>query len=128
MNIIFDSPLIENLKQRHIVLELDTFEFEQFAQAIKSYCVVEQVPISEIDTAEHYVKLHHSLIAHYHKQDWTVCHDAIRLLLGRWGGVLDSFYLEIDNRIQALAQQQLPENWSGHIKKTSSADVTAAKV
>jgi hypothetical protein len=128
MNIIFDSPLVESLKQRHIVLELDTIEFDGLAQPIKTFCVIEQVPLTEIDTVEHWVKLHYSLITHYQKQDWKVCADAIRLLRGRWGGVVDSFYDEIDKRIQNFSSQSLPTEWTGRIKKTFSVVSNASAV
>lgn len=128
MNIIFDSPLVESLKQRHIVLELDTFEFAGLAQPIKTFCVIEQVPLAEIDTVEHWIKLHDSLISHYQKQDWKVCGDAIRLLRGRWGGAVDSFYDEIDTRIQNFSGQSLPSEWTGRIKKTFAAAANVSAV
>jgi hypothetical protein len=117
MNIIFDSPQVEILKQRHVLLELDTFLIGNNLQAIKSWCVVEQIPINEVSTAEHYQKLHASLIEHYNKKNWSVCKDAIVLLKGRWGGELDSFYHTLDDRISQLKDQSLPESWSGIIVK-----------
>lgn len=128
MNIIFDSPLVESLKQRHIVLELDTFEFDGLAQPVKTFCVIEQVPLAEINTVEHWVKLHHSLITHYQKQDWKVCSDAIRLLRGRWGGIVDSFYDEMAQRIQIFSGQSLPTEWTGRIKKNFSAVASSSTV
>ena len=116
MNIIFDSPMVEQLKTRHILLELDTFEFEGHTHPVKSYCVIEQVPVAEIATLEHYTKLHQSMIDHYHCQKWSVCMDALILLQGRWGGTLDSFYSILNQRIVDLTQQILPEDWTGHIK------------
>ena len=117
MNIIFDSPQVEVLKQRHVLLELDTFLIGNQSAPIKSWCVVEQIPINEINTAEHYQKLHVSLIEHYHKRNWSVCKDAIALLKGKWGGELDSFYDTLSDRITQLKDQDLPESWSGIIDK-----------
>lgn len=116
MNIIFESPAIDHLKTRHILLELDTFEFEGHNQPIKSFCVIDQVPVAEISTIEHYAKLHQSMIDHYHCKKWSVCLDTLLLLQGRWGGTLDSFYSILYQRINELTDQILPADWTGHIK------------
>jgi hypothetical protein len=118
MNIIFDSPQIDTLKNRHVVLELDTFVLPNLSNPIKSYCVVNQIPVTEINTLESYVKLHNDLLEHYRKKDWKVCEDAIGLLIGRWGNELDSFYQLLFERIQNLKTQQLPESWQGFVDKS----------
>ncbi len=118
MNIIFDSPQVDTLKQRHVLLELDTFVIGTNTNPIKSWCVVEQIPINEINTADHYQKLHASLMEHYHKKNWSVCKDAIVLLKGRWGGELDSFYSNLLDRINQLSTQDLDDSWSGVIVKS----------
>ena len=118
MNIIFDCPQVEELKQRHTVLELDSFWLPNIEHPVKSWCVVETVPIVEIDTIEHYAALHDQLINHYKQKNWQVCQDAIALLIGRWGGELDSFYRHLNGRIVDLSQQQLPESWDGAIVKS----------
>jgi hypothetical protein len=118
MNIIFDSPQVNVLKQRHVVLELDSFLLPNCQTPLKSWCVVEQVPINEISTVDHYAKLHSDLIEHFHKKNWNVCKDAVELLLGRWGGELDSFYLHLKDRVQTLSTQSLPESWNGVIVKS----------
>lgn len=116
MNIIFDHKLIDSLKQRHVVLELDSFRIEQ--KVVKSWCVVDKIKINEIDTIEHYEKLHNELIQSYRRQDWKICVDAIALLKGRWGGELDSFYVEILARIQQLKTADLPSDWMGIVDKS----------
>jgi hypothetical protein len=117
MNIIFDSPNVDALKQRHILLELDTFVIGNSNNPIKSWCVVEQIPIDEISTVESYQKLHASLMEQYHKKNWAMCKDAIFLLKGRWGSELDSFYDSLLDRITNLQTQDLPASWSGAIVK-----------
>ena len=118
MNIIFDCPQLEDLKQRHTVLELDSFWLPNIEHPVKSWCVIESVPITEIDTMAHYTALHSELISHYKKKNWKVCQDAIALLIGRWGGELDSFYQHFNERIGKLSQQQLPQSWDGVIEKS----------
>ena len=124
MNIIFDSPHIDVVKQRNLVLELDSFLFAEAVPPIRSYCVVEQIPIMEISTAEHYAKLHADLIEHYQKRNWSVCQDAIQLLRGRWGGELDSFYQNLSERIDQLQHQNLPDSWSGAIDRSQSTQLS----
>lgn len=118
MNIIFDSPQVEKLRSRHIVLELDTFIISNLPAPVKSFCIVEQVPLSEINVVDHYVNLHCDLIEHFRKKNWTVCKDAIQLLLGRWGGELDTFYIDLKNRVSQLEKQALSDDWTGFIKKS----------
>lgn len=125
MNIIFDSPEAEGLRQRHILLELDSFLFDGNPNPIRAWCVVEQIPIPEVSTAEHYKKLHADLIEHYNKRNWNVCRDALRLLMGRWGGELDSFYITLANRIEDLSGQTLPDNWSGVIVKSTAPQASS---
>lgn len=115
MNIIFDGPQVENLKQRHILLELDRFQFVNGQEPVQAWCVIEQVPVAEIHTVEHYKRLHTSLMTHYWQRQWHVCEDAMLLLKGRWNGELDSFYTVLAERIQDLKQQALDSDWSGII-------------
>lgn len=118
MHIIFDSPQVDMLKQRHVVLELDTFLLPNSDTPVKSWCVVENIPLTEINTIEYYCNLHSSLIEHFQKKNWNICKDAIDLLIGRWDGELDSFYRHLKERVQTLSTQQLPDSWTGVIVKS----------
>lgn len=125
MNIIFDSPEVDRLRNRHVVLELDTFILPNVPKPVKSFCVLENIPITEINTMDHYIKLHQDLIQHYHSAKWNVCVDAICLLRGRWGGELDSFYLNLQDRINKLSTAEIPLNWSGFINKSGQPTQSA---
>jgi hypothetical protein len=60
--------------------------------------VVEQIPITELSTVESLKDLHANLITNYAKQDWNYCEQAIEHLMGKWGGEVDSFYMELKTR------------------------------
>jgi hypothetical protein len=38
--------------------------------------------------------------------------------MGKWGKELDSFYIELANRISGLKTQTLDNNWTGVIEKS----------
>ena len=62
--------------------------------------------------------LHENLLAEYHGRNWRYCEDAIEHLMGRWNGVLDSFYNEISGRISQYKVQDPGKDWDGIIDRT----------
>jgi len=118
MNIILGKERAQELKEKYTVLELDTFCINDLPP-IKSYAVIENLPIPEMFNLDSMIDLHHNMIDHYHKKEWNYCLDALEHLHGRWNGEIDSFYLDITDRIKQLKSQPLVEDWTGYITKTS---------
>lgn len=117
MHIIFESPLLTEIGNKHTVLELDTFEFQGTQLKKTAWCVVENIPITEISTIDHYKKLHQELLINYRTKNWKFCEDAVALLKGRWGGELDPFYNSLIERIENFKQTPPDNNWSGTVVK-----------
>lgn len=115
MNIIFNKNLPGDAGRYHL-LELDTFVFSDGVQHT-AWCVVENIPIIELAQVPSNMELHHNLMRNFSKKDWGYCQQAIEKLQGKWGKELDTFYSELDDRINQLRAQDLPANWSPALPK-----------
>jgi hypothetical protein len=118
MNIIFGTEMAEQAQQRYTVLELDTFNLLPTDEVVTAYCIVEIIPIEEMPAIESLKDLHKNLMAEYRKQNWHYCEDAIAHLTGKWHGELNSFYIELYQRISKLKQENLSQDWNGRVDKT----------
>jgi len=108
MNILFESAITDEIRDKYILLPLDTFYFRSSDLTETAYCLIENTPILEMMAVEHYRNLHVNLIENYQKQNWVYCENAIEHLKGRWSGELDSFYADLSNRIN----KEKPSDWS----------------
>ena len=113
MNIILGRENIEQAQEKYTVLELDTLIINGAADPVTAYCLIEQVPIDQIAGIDQFRDLHQNLMANYRKRNWKYCEDAIEHLMGQWGGELDSFYIELNQRIQKYKQHDPGPDWRG---------------
>lgn len=116
MNIIFKENAVD-IAKKYVVLDLDTFSIPN-GSTHTVCCVVENIPISELSETENLKTLHSTLIENYAKKNWTECEQAIEQLMGKWGGEVDSFYTELQSRIERLKNMTLPDTWTPVIPKT----------
>lgn len=117
MHIILGDKNAEQFRDKYILLELDTLYFKKLDQELKTYCLVENVPIPNLATADKMRELHANLIENYRKRDWNYCEQALEHLTGFWGSEVDSFYQDIANRIANFKQQELSESWDHRIHR-----------
>jgi hypothetical protein len=110
MHIIFKSNLA-NVEEKYTVLDLDTFAFPDGTQHT-ACCVIDNIPITELPYTEQLKKIHEALIENYALRDWNFCEQAIAELTGKWGGIMDSFYSELQTRITLLKTQDLDQSWT----------------
>ena len=115
MNIIFGDNIAELAREKYTVLELDTFLVD--GQTATAYAIVEKIPLLEMTNLPHYQDLHRNLMQEYQKRNWKYCEHAIDHLRGRWSTELDSFYSELQQRIQNLKTQSLDDSWTGAIPR-----------
>lgn len=116
MNIIFKENSTE-IRQKYTVLDLDTFQMPD-GSTHTACCVVESIPILEIAQTDSLKELHAALIENYAKKNWDFCEQAIEQLMGKWGGELDSYYADLQLRIERLKPLKLDESWTPVITKT----------
>jgi hypothetical protein len=115
MNILFDSAVTDEIRDKYILLPLDTFYFTSADRTETAYCLIENVPILNMMSVEKDIELHNLLIERYKQQDWDSCQTTIDQLLGRWEGELDTFYNEILDRLNSGKVEQ--ENWTPTVVK-----------
>lgn len=120
MHIIFGKDQLDLFKDKYTVLELDTFRVEDQQETVTAYCVIENVPITEIAQLTMWEDLHRNLIENYQKRNWKFCEDALGHLQGRWNSEVDSFYANLSERIQQLKEIELPEDWQATIVKAAA--------
>lgn len=117
MHIIFGKTKAEELSDKYTVLELDTFILGENGPLEPAYCIIENVPITDLPKVESMRELHKHLIHNYGQQDWKFCLDAISYLKGFWNGEIDSFYADLSDRILEYQQHNPGLNWSPAIQK-----------
>ena len=119
MNIILGEQQAQALREKYTVLELDTFCVSD-SVLVKSYAVLEHIPIQEMFQIENMSDLHHNMIEQYKLKNWSYCQDALTHLIGRWNGEIDSFYQELGSRIEQFRENDPGESWSWAIDRRSA--------
>lgn len=114
MNIIFGDA-VQHLPDSFTILELDSFDIDHTGITQKAWAVIENVPLHEFATLTDYRSAHENLLSEYRQQNWTYCLSAIRSLMGRWNGDLDSFYQHLKQRILDYQQNPPAADWNGAI-------------
>ena len=116
MNIIIGKENVEPIKDKYIVLELDTITVEG-KEPFTAYCVVDSIPSLDLNVTKSYTDLHTSLMENYRKRDWNFCEQAVEQLMGFWNKELDSFYEDINARIQDYKTNDPGPEWTGFINR-----------
>lgn len=112
MNIILGNADLQTISERYTVLPLDQIKLKHMDDAVQSYCLVENLPISDMFNLQSWIDLHNNLMVNYARRNWLYCLQAIEHLRGKWNGELDSFYAHLESRIKELEKQDLPDDWS----------------
>ena len=114
MYIIYGEGSAKELREKYLVLELDTIKYSQLDDVVKVFCVIDNdhIPLTEINQTDSLANLHEKLISNYQKQNWDFCLEAIEHLKGKFSGELDSYYDELLNRIDTFSKTTLTESWS----------------
>lgn len=110
MNIIFKENSAE-IAKKYTVLDLDTFSLPD-GSIHTACCVIENIPITELYETEKLKQVHAELIENFGKKKWSFCEEAIAELLGKWGGEMDSYYTDLQARIDIFKTMTLDDNWS----------------
>ena len=119
MNIIFGDAVAQ-VAGTHTVLELDTFKLMPSEQLVKSYCVIDNLPLAEFPQLEANKKIHHQLIEQYRQQNWEFCLSAVHSLTGCWNGEMDTFYQHLSGRLNEYTVNPPGEDWDFAIIKQQS--------
>ena len=98
MNIIFGRSNADALRDRYLILELETLDAGD--QKLECFCVVsaDDMPSKDLATVGHYSKLHQTFVDNLNQQNYVVCRQIAQHLYGQFGGELDSFYSTVLER------------------------------
>ena len=118
MNIILGKSDADLLKDKYIVLELDTITIRG-SNPIIAYCVVESenMPLEELAQIDDLRKVHTALMENYRGHNWNFCEQAIKKLTGFWGTQLDTFYTSLLSRIADYKENDPGPDWTGIVAK-----------
>jgi hypothetical protein len=117
MHIIFGKEQADELSKKYTVLELDTFRIGPQGPVVTAYCTVETIPLEELTRLDQTRKQHTDLMINYGLRNWSGCLKAIDQLKGKWRGELDSFYQDLESRIQGFVISEPPTDWTPAIQK-----------
>jgi hypothetical protein len=117
MYIIFGDA-VKAMEKTYTVLELDTVCRPPDFVPVTAWCVIDQVPLEEFPVLTQYQELHQQLMSAYKQQHWAVCEQVIESLMGRWNGIVDSFYTTLQQRIQTFKVNPPDKDWAGHLYPT----------
>ncbi len=117
MNIILGNANYNDLKDKYILLRLDTFVVSD--KILPSYCVIDasDVPLNEMPDLLHWQNNHDKILENYYKQNWEFCEQMIEHCRQRWAGQLETFYVDLYSRIQKLKKQNLDASWDGYLER-----------
>jgi nucleoside-diphosphate-sugar epimerase len=95
------QALAEKLKENYTILPLDKVTVNGVED--RAYCVItnDQVPITDIPALSQWVDLHNRLVDEYDKANYKFCTDAIVHLYDKFGGELNTFYDELQKRLES---------------------------
>lgn len=113
MNIILGDQARAEVNEKYVVLTLDTMRLPNRQEPVTAYCVLEQLPLSEMFTVQQYQDLHENLMRNYRLQNWNFCIQALEHLRGKWRQELDSFYDDLESRVRTYMVSSLPKDWDG---------------
>jgi len=111
MNIIFGDA-VNQVVDTHTVLELDTFKLMPSEQLVKTYCVIDTIPLTEFPQLENNKHIHQQLIEQYKQQNWEFCRSAAHSLIGCWNGEMDTFYQHLVSRIDEYVTNPPGNEWT----------------
>lgn len=101
MQIVWDETAAKKLREKHVVLELESFLVEGMTRTV--YCVIPAEKIGlNIPAVDGIVALHHEFITAFNAKDYDKCQELSQFLLGSFDGEVDSFYEEILDRINKV--------------------------
>jgi len=101
MQIILGKESADELRSKHTVLELETFNTDGIL--LTAYCVVKpESVLGEMPDLERLCRLHQTFIDSYNAGRYESALDAMQHIKGRFSGEVDSFYSVIESKIKVL--------------------------
>jgi len=91
MNIIFNEQLADELRDKYVILELDTVMQPQLPKPLTLHALVE-IGLNDIPTINFFREMHQDMVAAYKSSNWDRAIELANGLVGHFNGELDEFY------------------------------------
>lgn len=117
MNIIFDHESANRLAAKYTILELDTFLFKDKPEPSTAFCVIETIPVEEMQLNAEMCEMHSNMIEAYKEKNWDECLHYINTLYDFWSGEVNTFYDDIKRRVDGFIENPPAEDWTSVIVK-----------
>jgi hypothetical protein len=98
------------------VLELDKFKFANGTMRT-AYAVLDGLALSDLSTLDAWKNIHNDIIRYYRQGQWNYCEHALEGIMGKWNGQLDTFYVDLLARVQAMKETVVDSDWAGWIRE-----------
>jgi hypothetical protein len=119
MQIIFDEKLVPELREKYVILELDTVMQPGMEKPIVLHALIEDVGLDMLPRLPDLIEQHQLLIDTYKSGKWETAEFNAYALKGSWNSDLDEFYdLVIET---CLEMRDSNEIWNG-IRYTTPID------
>jgi hypothetical protein len=119
MQIIFDEKLVPELRDRYVILELDTVMQPGMENPIVLHALIEDIGLDLMPKLADLLEQHQLLVDSYKKGDWVTAEFNAYALKGSWNGDLDEFY----DLVIATSTEMMEsgETWNG-VRYTTPVD------
>ena len=111
MQIIFDKNVAIELRQRYIVLELDTIMQPKMTEPTTLYAVIENIDINAISNLVDIIAQHQTMVEQYKNNEWQDAAFNANALKGSWKGEIDEFYDLVISTANEMIEKNL--TWNG---------------
>ena len=127
MNILLETQITPDIREKYMLLELDTFRTSPGSPTVTAWCLIDPQNPDDMITMDQFKNLHDNLMPSFRQRHWEYVNQAIDHLQGQWDGQLDSFYEDLRSRVEALQNRDIDADWDGVIDKTT-ADHHSCKI
>ena len=111
MQIIFDEKLVPTLREKYVVLELDTVMQPDMTSPLTLYALIETINFGQLARLPELVEQHETMVRAYKNNEWDVAEFNAHALKGQWRGEIDEFY---DSAIEAISEMRKSKTiWNG---------------
>jgi hypothetical protein len=107
MKIIFDKSVVNELANRHLILELDTMVIGNQTKTI--YCLLDDISIDQLSCLDQFRDHHNEFLDLYKKQKYPQCPAALKKLMDYGIRDINSYYEIMLERIEKIISMMTPD-------------------
>ena len=120
MKIILGEETVKEMDDEFVLIELDTIAVKGKTEPVKIYTSLGTY--YELEHTMNYEmprQQHNKFLIFYRDQNWPLAKRWINDLRDSFGGALTKYYNMMEDRINQLENENLPEDWDGVYRATT---------